>query len=41
MRTGGIVEQGTHEELKESGGQYADYYNALVSADPGKVIFVI
>ena len=37
MKTGSIVEQGSHEELLEAGGQYAEYYNALTSSDPGEM----
>ena len=37
MKTGSVVEQGTHEELTEAGGQYAEYYNALMTADPCKM----
>ncbi len=28
MESGAIVEQGTHDELLERGGAYADLYNA-------------
>ncbi len=34
MRTGWLVEQGSHENLLESGGLYSEYYNTMVEAEP-------
>ncbi len=34
MRTGSLVEQGSHENLLESGGLYSEYYNTMVEAEP-------
>lgn len=33
LRDGSIVEQGSHDELRESGGEYYDYYLATKSHD--------
>ncbi len=34
MRTGSLVEQGSHENLLETGSLYAEYYNTMVEAEP-------
>ncbi len=36
MKTGSLVEQGAHDDLLESGGQYADFFSALTNANPGQ-----